>query len=68
MSMLSDDSLDSQEFARAEPQVSRQCHRIQPELGTLIIAIDMHVCGFIRLMAIEVEAVRSLAIDRRLDD
>jgi len=64
MLILQNQALQLRELTPREAEVSHQCHGNEPELRRRIIAVDMDMRGFIRLMAEEVYPVRAGAKDR----
>lgn len=52
-------------FYGAESQVARQRDRVQPELGRLVVAIDLHVRQFVGFVTVEVDAIRTRSQSRR---
>ena len=57
--MFLEHSLNAAKFYRTEAQVARLCGVLQPKLGRLVIAINVHMRWLVRFMAIEVNAVRT---------
>jgi hypothetical protein len=60
-------SLNRSQLMRAKAEIPRQADRTQPELGAPIVTIHVNVCGFVGLVAVEVESVRANPQYRRHD-
>jgi len=51
------DLLDAIEFATAKTAAALQSHRIEPELGDLIVALNVDVFWFVAITGVEVEPI-----------
>jgi hypothetical protein len=60
-------SLNRSQLMRAKAEIARQADRTQPEFGAPIVTIHVNVCGFVGLVAVEVESVRANPQYRRHD-
>src|SRR5262245_9832591 len=56
--VLDDEPSDSPQFDRCESQVTRQCHRSQPELRRVVVTVYVDVRRLVAVVANEVDAVR----------
>jgi hypothetical protein len=49
--MIPDDFVDSTEFCSIKTTASLQPDRIEPELGDLVLTLDVNMCGSSRSLA-----------------
>lgn len=57
--MIPDDFVDSTEFCSSKAITSLQPDRIEPELGDLILPLDVNVLRFIAIAGVEEQSVRA---------
>jgi hypothetical protein len=55
--VLDQDSLNVAQFLCAETEIAHQGHWPNPELGRLIVSVNVHMRWFAHVMAIEVKGV-----------
>jgi hypothetical protein len=60
-----DDLLDLSKFRTPEPAATMQSYGVQPELGKLVISLDMHVGRLGAIPGEEEESVRAFTGDCR---
>jgi hypothetical protein len=63
--ILENQSLDCAQLARAEAEIPRQGHRLEPEFGRRLIPIDVNVSRFTKIMTHEVYSVGPAEKNRR---
>ena len=56
--MLHDQSLDATKFCRGEAEIESERNGLEPELRGLIIAVNVNMGRFVRLVAIEIHTIR----------
>jgi hypothetical protein len=54
---------DAIDFATAKTAAALQSHRGEPELGYLIIALNMDMFGFVAITGVEIAPIRSNSQD-----
>src|ERR1017187_1419777 len=55
--MIFHQTIDAPQFSRTKAKIPRERHGRRPELGRLIIAVDVDVRRFVRLVAVKVHTV-----------
>lgn len=57
--MFADYFLNAPQFFCTKAKITRKTYRIQPELGRLIITVHVNVRWLVRLVTVEVDALRT---------
>ena len=57
--MIPDDFVDSTEFCSIEATASLQPDRIEPELGDLVLTLDVNVLRFIAIAGVKEQSIRA---------
>jgi hypothetical protein len=57
--VLLDQTLNSTDLSRSEPATAPEPNRAEPELGGVLIALDVDMRRLDRVAGVEVEAIRS---------